>query len=92
MDHLQDAEGMFFNGVMRVPSILSFGTARFDPGNDLPYIAFLPTYAATAWYRGRTVAKPALEPILRDVREFAETEYALALMLGARLPEASNKR
>lgn len=86
VDHLQDAEGMFFNGVILVSSILNFQTARFDPGNDLPYITFLPTYAATAWYHGRIQPKPALEPFLEEVRRFAETEYAQALMLGARLP------
>lgn len=86
VDHLQDAEGMFFNGVMLVSSILNFGTARFDPGNDLPYITFLPTYAATAWYHGRVQPRPELEPFLAEVRHFAETEYAQALMLGARLP------
>lgn len=88
VDHLQNAEGMFFNGVMLVSSILNFGTARFDTGNDLPYITFLPTYAATAWYHGRIQPKPPLESFLREARSFAETDYAQALMLGARLPEA----
>ena len=42
------------NGIMLVSSILNFQTARFTPGNDLPYILFLPTYTATAWYHGRS--------------------------------------
>lgn len=88
VDHLQNQEGMFFNGLMLVSSILNFGTARFTPGNDLPYVLFLPSYAATAWYHGRIQPRPALEPFLQEVRDFAETEYAQALMLGARLPEA----
>lgn len=87
VDHLQNAEGMFFNGVMLVSSILNFGTARFDTGNDLPYITFLPTYAATAWYHGRIQPKPPLEDFLRQARSFAETEYAQALMLGGRLSD-----
>ncbi|WP_440224708.1 S10 family peptidase [Dokdonella sp. MW10] len=84
--HLQEREGMFFDGVMLISSILNFQTARFDTGNDLPYITFLPTYAATAWYHDRIPSKPPLETFLADARRFAEGEYAAALMLGSRLP------
>ena len=42
--------------MMLISSILNFGTARFDSGNDLPYIVFLPTYTATAWYHKRLPA------------------------------------
>jgi carboxypeptidase C (cathepsin A) len=83
--HLQEREGMFFNGVMLISSILNFQTARFDVGNDLPYITFLPTYAATAWYQGKINPKPELQAFLADARRFAETEYASALMRGSRL-------
>jgi carboxypeptidase C (cathepsin A) len=48
--YLQDRHGMYLNGIMLVSSILNFQTARFEPANDLPYILFLPTYTATAWY------------------------------------------
>ena len=41
---LQGRHGMYLNGVMLVSSILNFQSARFDPGNDLPYILFLPTF------------------------------------------------
>ena len=50
--YLQDRYGMYLNGIILVSSILDFQTARFDPGNDLPYILFLPTYAATAYFHG----------------------------------------
>ena len=88
VNHLQNSEGLFFDGVMLISSILNFQTARFTPGNDLPNILFLPTYAATAWYHGRIQPKPALEPFLDEVRRFAEGDYATALMLGDRLPTA----
>lgn len=88
VNHLQNNEGMFFNGVMLISSILNFQTARFAPGNDLPYILFLPTYAATAWYHGRIQPQPELEGFLAEVRAFAEGEYASALMRGDRLPAA----
>lgn len=87
VNHLQNNEGMFFNGVALISSILNFQTARFAPGNDLPYILFLPTYAATAWYHDRIQPRPALEAFLAEVRAFAAGEYATALMQGDRLPE-----
>lgn len=86
--YLQDRHGMFLNGIMLVSSILDFSTARFNPGNDLPHILFLPTFAATAWYHKRL--EPSLQADLRAtldlVQTFAEGEYASALMQGARLP------
>ena len=88
VDHLQDRHGMYFNGVMLVSSILNFQTARFDVGNDLPYILFLPTYTATAWYHGRLPEEydGDLERALRDAEEFALGDYARALLLGSDLP------
>jgi carboxypeptidase C (cathepsin A) len=89
VNHLQNTSGMSFNGALLVSSILNFQTARFDTGNDLPYVAFLPTYAATAWYHDALANKPAaLEPFLTEVREFARGEYAAALMQGNRLDAA----
>ena len=35
---------------MLVSAVLDFQTMEFTPGNELPYVLFLPTYAATAWY------------------------------------------
>src|SRR4051794_32364832 len=49
-------KGIAFNGIVLISSILHMQTARFDPGNDLPYSLFLPTYAATAWYHGKLPA------------------------------------
>jgi carboxypeptidase C (cathepsin A) len=85
--HLQDQLGMNLNGVMLISAILNFQTARFDPGNDLPYILFLPSYTATAWYH-KKLAKDLqgpLEKTLREVEQFATTDYTLALMKGDRL-------
>jgi len=89
VNHLQNTEGMTFNGVILVSSILNFQTARFDTGNDLPYITFLPTFAATAWYHGAVADKPAkIEPFLAEARAFAGGEYAQALMKGSKLGAA----
>jgi carboxypeptidase C (cathepsin A) len=88
--YLQDTHGMYLNGVMLVSSILNFQTARFSEGNDLPYVLFLPTYTATAWYHQRLEAdlQASLENALKEAEDFALGEYAAALMLGDDLPPA----
>ena len=85
--YLQERHGMFLNGIMLVSSILNFETAHFDAGNDLPYILFLPTYAATAWYHKRLAPELQndLRATLREVEQFARGEYAFALAQGATL-------
>ncbi len=84
--HLSERHGIELNGLVLVSSILSFQTARFDPGNDLPYELFLPTYAATARYHGRLPeTEQGLPAFLDEVREFAGGDYAAALRAGGRL-------
>ena len=79
-------KGIAFNGIVLVSSILNFQTAYFGAGNDLPYVLFLPTYTATAWYHKRLV--PELQADLRQTLKAAEqwaiTDYALALAKGDR--------
>lgn len=88
--YLQNRHSMYLNGVMLISSILNFQTARFTPGNDLPYILFLPTYTATAFYHGKLdeALSADLAATLEEVRLFARTEYTVALMQGDALPEA----
>ena len=86
---LLDRHGMFLNGIMLVSSILNFQDARFDIGNDLPNILFLPSYTATAWYHKKlpTELQEDLQTTLEEVEAFAMGEYTLALMKGDKLPE-----
>ncbi len=85
---LQQNHGMYLNGLMLISSILDFQTARFDVGNDLPYVLFLPTYTATAFYHGQLEPElqEDLSKTLEEVEAFAIGEYASALLLGDRLP------
>ena len=87
--YLQDRYGMYINGIMLISSILNFQTARFFPGNDLPYILFLPTYAATAWYHEKLDAEMQgnLRATLDEVQSFALGEYSQALMQGDSLSQ-----
>jgi carboxypeptidase C (cathepsin A) len=87
--YLQSEQGIFLNGIMLVSSILNFQTADFHPGNDLPYILFLPTYTATAWYHGKLEAdlQQELSTALKEAEEFALGEYSSVLLLGDAAPE-----
>ena len=93
--HLIERYGMYLNGVMLVSCALDFQVLRFDPANDLPYVLFLPTYAATAWYHKRLAADLQAKPlraVLDEVEAFAGNEYSHALFLGSSLaPEARAK-
>ncbi len=82
--HLQQRFGMYLNGIMLVSLILNFQTCNFHPGNDLPYILFLPTYTATAWYHNKLPPdlQADLPATLAEVEAFAAGEYTLALMAG----------
>ncbi len=80
--------GMYLNGIVLVSSVLDFGTISFAPGNDLPYILFLPHYTATAWYHKRLPAEhqsKSLGDILDEAERFALEEYSVALLKGNRL-------
>ncbi len=93
VNYLQDRNGMYFNGVMLVSSILQMQTARFDVGNDLPYIVFLPTYTATAWYHKKLPSdlQGDLRKTLSEVEAFALKDYTLALMKGKNLTKEEHR-
>lgn len=93
-DALMD-RGIGLKGLVLISSILNFQTARFTKGNDLPYLLFLPTYTATAWYHGKLPAdlqKKPLAEVLTEVEEFCDGDYLLALHKGSSLPAATRKR
>ena len=87
--YLQDRYGLYLNGLMLISSILTFQTARFTTGNDLPPMLFLPTYTATAWYHGKLDAdlQADRDAAVKMAEEFALNEYNLALAKGSALGE-----
>jgi carboxypeptidase C (cathepsin A) len=87
--YLQERHGMFLNGIMLISSILNFQTADFHPGNDLPYILFLPTYTATAWFHQRLSEglEKDLYSTLEEAEAFALGDYTHALMQGDALQD-----
>jgi carboxypeptidase C (cathepsin A) len=93
--HLQSRYGLYLNGVILISSVLNFQTIALDSktyafhrGNDLPYVLYLPTYVATAWYHKTldpAIQERDLPDLLREVEAFAEHDYLLALEQGSRL-------
>ena len=88
--YLQQRYGMYLNGIVLISSILNFETAEFDTGNDLPYILYLPTYTAIAWYHKKLGGdlQGDLQKAIDESRKFSTGEYADALMAGDVLPAA----
>jgi carboxypeptidase C (cathepsin A) len=81
-------QGYYLNGIVLISAILNFQTASFDSGNDLPYVLFLPTYTATAWYHKKLPADLEAMPVDQVTAEserFALGEYTVALMKGDRI-------
>jgi len=93
-DYLQRKYDFYLNGIMLISSIMNFQTARFAPGNDLPYELFLPTYTAAAFYHGKLKGELAkdLPRTLARAEEFVMKDYTLALMAGDALPGAERQR
>jgi carboxypeptidase C (cathepsin A) len=78
--------GIAFNGIMLISSILNFQTTDSSPGNDLPYILFLPTFASAAWYHKKLGPDfPDLDKLHSEVEKWAAGPYADALAKGDRL-------
>ena len=88
--YLQQRYGMYLNGIMLISSILNFQTAEFDVGNDLPYMLFLPTYTAIAWYHKKLPndLQGDLQKAIAESKAFAIGEYQDALTAGDTLPSA----
>lgn len=81
---LHDTYFMPINGIVLVSSVLNFQSVDFNIGNDLPYLLFLPTYTATAWYHQKLPPdlQQDLYQALGKAREFVINEYSLALFKG----------
>ncbi|MEZ6072509.1 MAG: peptidase S10 [Pirellulales bacterium] len=87
---LQDRYRMYLNGIVMISPVVDFSTIRFANNNDLPYILFLPSYTATAWYHEQLpteLQSLPLEEVVARAEKFAYGPYARGLLFGASLPE-----
>ncbi|HEY9165106.1 MAG TPA: carboxypeptidase [Candidatus Kryptonia bacterium] len=91
-DYLFENMGIEVNGVILVSTILNFLPDDFTNVNDLPYVLYLPTYAAISWYHHvLPVQVSDLDSFLVAVRQFAKGEYADALFEGASIDSSKLK-
>lgn len=88
---LQTNDDIDFNGVILLSQILNFSlnpdSLEANPGQDQGYVIALPAMAATAWYHNLLSGQRPdnLQGFLREVENFALTDYTLALNQGAAL-------
>ncbi len=80
--YLQERHGLYLNGLMLISAVLDFTTIAFDKNNELPFILYLPGYAATAWYHKKAGVNQPLRKFVKEAEDFARGEYATALMKG----------
>ena len=81
-------QGIALNGVILISSILDYEALRSSRTNDTPYVLYLPSFAATAWYHKALPAdlqKLPLRDVLDQAERFAEGDYQAALSRGDRL-------
>ncbi|MCD4786379.1 MAG: peptidase S10 [Candidatus Eremiobacteraeota bacterium] len=91
---LQEKYAMDFNGVVFISSALDYLYFDFSPGNDLPYLLFLPAYTATAWYHKKLPEelRADLKKTLEVVEDWALSEYSQALIKGDLLSDEERDR
>jgi carboxypeptidase C (cathepsin A) len=92
--HLGDS-GIALSGIILVSCALDFQGFVFTPGNDLPFLNYLPSYAAAAWYHQKLPAelqRLGLPALLKEVEGWADREYTSILARGDRLSEDERRR
>ncbi|MGC1301240.1 MAG: peptidase S10 [Caulobacteraceae bacterium] len=81
LTYMLQEQGVQLNGATILSSVLNYG--RQQPGYDWPYVGYIPSYAATAWYHNLIPNKPAdLSSFLAEVRQWAAGPYEAALTKG----------
>jgi carboxypeptidase C (cathepsin A) len=86
---------MNVNGIMLVSTVLNFETLDFNAGNDLPYILYLPSYTATAWFHKKLSAeleRTPLSEVVTQAENFAAGDYSSALFNGSSLATAQRRK
>ena len=83
--YLQDRFGMYLNGIILVSAVLNFQTILFNVGNELPFVVYIPSYAMTARFHkklSRRLQQMIESAFIKEVRDFTENEYLVALHKG----------
>jgi carboxypeptidase C (cathepsin A) len=86
---LLSSHSIALNGVILVSPFMDYGAGFAGFRNDLPYVNYFSTYAATAWYHEAVERKPAtLDAFVAAADRFAREELAPVLLKGNRATDA----
>jgi len=86
-------QGIALNGVISISGVMNYQMISQGKGNDLPFITYLPSETATAFYHHKLDARlqANFDRTIAESEQFASGEYAAALLKGDTLPEAQKK-
>ena len=92
--YLTDSYRIYINGILLISPVLNFGTNDVAVGNDLPFVLYVPSYTAAAWYHKKlaTSLQVDLQKTLRESEAFAMNEYAPALLKGEWLSDSDKDK
>ncbi|HLT61829.1 MAG TPA: peptidase S10, partial [Microlunatus sp.] len=83
---LAEDAGLYVNGLMLISSVLDMGSGHYSPGNDLPYVLYLPTFTAAAHHHGKIRGR--LRTRVAEAEKFAAGDLWLGLARGNRMTNA----
>jgi len=90
VNYLQERLGIAVNGVVLVSSVLDLRQLTFGAGDDISYVMYLPTYAATAYFHKKLPNQPAdFKAFINEVTNYAKGTYTTALMMGDKIDAAT---
>jgi carboxypeptidase C (cathepsin A) len=90
---MHDATDLPIAGLILISPMLDASGSSAAVGNDQPFIFDLPTLAVAAWEHRKVERGTAtLEQVYERARQFAQSDYALALQKGSTLSPAERDR
>lgn len=81
--------GVAVNGIISISGVMNMTTLDSSKDNDLPYLSYLPSEAAVAWYHKKLSPSlmKSLPDLIKKVEAFDMGPYAAALTQGVLSPE-----
>lgn len=94
LPYLYETYGMEIDGLVLISPALDLHAIQPGSANDLPYMLFLPSYTAAAWYHKKTAGnhQPSLTAELSEAEAWGIEQYLPALARGDRLPAQDKDR
>ena len=87
--------GIACNGVILISSVIDYAAISAGRGNETPFVLYMPTFAATAWYHkalAPNLQGLSLREFLDRAERFAATDYQAALSKGDAVPDDERAR